>query len=80
MGKANTAVDEENGETRQGKEPVEDISTVFGQVDECKTSEEQLEDDDVDGATLLVDICEEFGSHACSQNQSLKKRRPVCFY
>ena len=64
MGETDTAVDEENRKTGQGEEPVEDVSTTWCQVDECKTSEEQLNDNDVDGTSLLVDVRHELRSHA----------------
>ena len=55
MGETDAAVDEENRETRQCKEPVEDISTTISrQVDESETSEEQLKDNNVQRASLLV--------------------------
>jgi len=65
VGKTDTAVNEENGKTRQRKEPVEDLVTVVGQVDECEAAEEKLHNDYVDGATLLVNLGEELGGHAC---------------
>ena len=65
VGKTNTAVDEENGKTGKGEKPVENHVTVLSQVDECEAAEQELHDNDVDGATLLVDLGQEFGSHAC---------------
>jgi hypothetical protein len=45
VGDSDSTVDEDDGETRQGKEPVEDITTVVCQVDECQATEEELNDD-----------------------------------
>jgi hypothetical protein len=67
VGKADTAVDEENGKTRQGEKPVEDHIAVLSQVDECEAAEQELHDNDIDGATLLVDLGQELGCHACFQ-------------
>lgn len=72
MGKTDTAVDEENGKTGQGEEPVENVSATWCQVDECKTSEEQLDDNDVDGTALLVDVRHEFRCHAYDRSQSMQ--------
>ena len=63
---SDSAVDEDDGETRQGKEPVEDVTAVVCQVDECQATEEELDDDHPDGTTLLVDLGHELGCHACS--------------
>lgn len=65
MGKADTTVDEENGKTRQRQEPSEDFATALCQVDEREAAEQELQDDNVDGATLLVNLGQELGSHAC---------------
>lgn len=64
MGEADGPVDEENGETRQGQEPREDHTTIICQVDKGEETKEQLENDDADWATLLVNIGEELGAHA----------------
>lgn len=69
MSKTDSAVDEENRKTRQGQEPVKDVSATWCQVDECKTSEEQLDDNNVDRTSLLIDVCHEFRGHAYDQNQ-----------
>lgn len=66
MGKTNTTVDEENGKTGQREEPVENLATALRQVDECEASKQELQDNDVDGATLLVDLGQELRSHACA--------------
>jgi len=65
VGEADTTVDEENGKTRQRQKPAENITTVFSQVDECEAAKQELHDNNVDGAALLVDLGEELGSHAC---------------
>jgi hypothetical protein len=63
MGDGDTAKDEERGETGEGKKPIEDVSTGWRQVDECQTSEEELEKCDHKRTTLLVNVCEELGTH-----------------
>lgn len=63
MGQTDAAVDEQNRKTRQRQEPIKDISAIWCQVNERKTSEEELNDDDVDGTALLVNIGHELGSH-----------------
>lgn len=68
MGDSDTTVDEDDGETGQGEEPVEDVTTVVCQIDECQAAEEELDDDHGDGATLLVDLGHELGCHACFNN------------
>jgi hypothetical protein len=65
VGEADTGVDEENGKTGQGEEPVEDHTSALCQVDESQATEQQLQDDHVDGAAFLVDLSQELGSHAC---------------
>jgi hypothetical protein len=65
VGKTDTGVDEENGKTGQGEEPIEDHASALCQIDERQATEQQLQDDHVDGATLLVDLSQEFGGHAC---------------
>jgi hypothetical protein len=66
VGKTDTTVDEENGKTRKREKPVENLTTALGQVDECEAAEQELQDDHVDGAALLVDLGEELGCHACN--------------
>jgi hypothetical protein len=66
VGKTDTTVDEENGKTGQGEKPIENYAAVLCQVDERQATEQQLQDDHVDGATLLVDLSQEFGGHACN--------------
>lgn len=65
MGETDAAVDEKNGETGEGEEPVEDHAAALSQVDESQAAEQELHDDHVDGATLLVDLGKELGCHAC---------------
>ena len=55
---------EEGRQAREGEEPVEDISAVGRQVDECETSKEELKDDDCQRTALLVDVSQELGCHA----------------
>jgi hypothetical protein len=43
---SDAAVDEDDSETRQGEEPVEDVTAVVCQVDESQAAEEELDDDD----------------------------------
>ncbi len=64
MSEGNAAVDEENGKTRQGEEPVENISAVRRQVDESQASEEELKNDRGDGTALLVNVGQKLGTHA----------------
>lgn len=66
VSKADSAVDEDDGKTRQGQEPVEDVAAVVCQVDECQAAEEELNDDHGDRAALLVDLGHELGCHACA--------------
>lgn len=74
MGYSDTTEDEERRETRQGQEPVENITaTTFVQIDEGQTSEQKLEEGDDKRTALLVYICEDLGSH--SYNQSLMLNR-----
>jgi len=64
VGKANTTIDEQDRETGQGQEPVEDISAVGRQVDKCEATKEELEGDDGQRTTLLVNVSQELGCHA----------------
>lgn len=68
MSQRNTAINEEDGKTRQRQEPVENISTVWRQVDESEASEEELKDDHRNRATLSVNVSEQLGTHACAQS------------
>lgn len=63
VGKTHATVDEKNGKTGQREKPVEDHAAVFGQVDECKATKQQLHDHHIDGATLLVNLGQELGCH-----------------
>ena len=58
-----TAVDEQDGETGKGEEPVENSTTIRSQIDESKATEQELDDNNGHRTTLLVDICEQFRSH-----------------
>jgi hypothetical protein len=42
MGNSDTAKNEERGEAGKGEEPVENVSTTWGQIDECQAPEEKL--------------------------------------
>jgi len=64
MGKTNSAVNEENRKTGQRQEPVENGTTVVGQVDECETTKEKLKNNDIERTTLLVNVSQELRSHA----------------
>lgn len=63
MGNSDTAENEERRETRECQQPVEDVSTIWSQVDECQASKEELEKGDNKRTTLLVNVGEDFGPH-----------------
>lgn len=65
MSQSDTAVDEEDGKTRQGKEPVENRPAIRCQVDECQASEEKLDNDHPEGTALLVNVGQKLGTHTC---------------
>ena len=65
MSDADTAPDEEVGESGQRKEPSEeDATTRGGLVDEGKEAKGNLEQDCWDRATVTVDIGQDFWCHA----------------
>ena len=65
MSQSNTAIDKKNGKTRQCQEPIENIPAVRRQVDEGQASKEQLKEDNSKGASFLVNVSENLGTHAC---------------
>lgn len=65
MGNGDTAIDEEGRETGQSQEPIEDVWTTIGvKIDECKAANEELETDNRQWTTFLVDIREYLWSHS----------------
>lgn len=55
----------EDGDTRQGKQPVEDgAAAAVVKVDIGQETEKKLQDDDRNGTSLLVNVCQELRSHA----------------
>jgi hypothetical protein len=82
MSQSDTAVDEEDGKTRQGQEPIEDHSAFGRQVDKCQAAEEKLENDDSHRTAFPVDVGQEIRSHACIRSQRRKglwnRARTIC--
>jgi hypothetical protein len=63
MGNSDTAENKERGETRKSQKPVEDVTTVWSQVDECQASEKELKEGDNERTTLLINIGKDLWTH-----------------
>lgn len=59
VGYGDTAENEERRETRQGQEPIKDVTTSTSiQIDKCQTPKEKLKEGDDKGTALPIDIGE----------------------
>ena len=69
VSEVDAAPDEEIRETGKGEQPGEESRTRRRLVDESEKPEEQLDDNAPNGATLLVNVCQEPGPHTpCRQS------------
>lgn len=59
MSEADSAPDEEEGETRKSKKPVENGAALGGLSDVGQKTESELNDNTVDGTSLVVDVVQE---------------------
>ena len=82
MRKVDATPDEEVGKTSQGKQPGEKNGASRGKVDEGQETESKLQNDGGNGATLLVNVSEDLGSHATSseslQSTGRGESRAIC--
>lgn len=79
MSQADTAVDEEVGNSGKGEKPGEDLVTSGGGlVDESQQSKEQLEDDCGHRSTLAVNFGQELRSHVLSGHGLNGTGRRIC--
>ena len=63
VGHGHAAIHEVDGETCEGQQPIEDLTTLWSQVDVTEETDNELDGDDRKGTTGLIDVSEDLRGH-----------------